>query len=85
MMKIKAICFGEVLFDKTGTLTQGEMRVAQIVGESEARDIKDIDSAEAEAEYGLSLRIGLLCNNAFFMSASGGEGPSVALRPVLPR
>ena len=25
-------------------------------------------AAEAEAEYGLSLRIGVLCNNAFFMN-----------------
>jgi P-type Ca2+ transporter type 2C len=59
--------------DKTGTLTQGEMRVASIVGESEAWKIDDIESAEAEAEYGLSLRIGVLCNNAFFMNQPTGQ------------
>jgi len=55
--------------DKTGTLTQGEMRVSEIIGESQAWDMKNLESAEAEAEYGLSLRIGVLCNNAFFMSS----------------
>lgn len=72
--------------DKTGTLTQGEMRVATIVGESHVWDpekSESFDSADASAEYGLSLRIITLCNNAFFLHKEKGESePRISGTPT---